>query len=219
MGRRRASRLAVEAFSEAVLISPKVDGYCSWYPPAPRSLDAGFAMRNPLARLVLVPFDLLVGLVVLLDELVRPLYRPLVAWFASLALVTRLEAQVARLPPHGALLALALPFAVAEPLKLVALLLLARGAFLAGLVTMAVAHLGSFLLVERVYHAGRAQLLTIGWFARIIGWLDAIRQAVIDRIKASAAWRRAAALALALRERLHAWSMRIRRGWGSAGRG
>jgi hypothetical protein len=176
-------------------------------------------MRNPLARLVLVPLDLLVGLVVLLDELVRPLYRPLVAWFASLALVARLEAQVARLPPHGALLALALPFAVAEPLKLVALLLLARGAFLAGLVTMAVAHLGSFLLVERVYHAGRAQLLTIGWFARIIGWLDAIRQAVIDRIKASAAWRRAAALALALRERLHAWSMRIRRGWGSAGRG
>jgi hypothetical protein len=176
-------------------------------------------MRNPHARLVLVPLDLLVGLVVLLDELVRPLYRPLVAWFASLALVARLEAQVARLPPHGALLALALPFAVAEPLKLVALLLLARGAFLAGLVTMAVAHLGSFLLVERVYHAGRAQLLTIGWFARIIGWLDAIRQAVIDRIKANAAWRRAAALALALRERLHAWSMRIRRGWGSAGRG
>lgn len=174
-------------------------------------------MRSRLARLILIPLDLVVGLVVLLDELVRPLYRPIVAWFASLTLVARLEARVARLPPHGALLALAVPFAVAEPLKLLALLLLARGAFLAGLATMAVAHLGSFLLVERVYHAGRTQLLTIGWFARVVGWLDAIRQAVIGRIKASAAWRRAAALAFAVRERLRAWSIRIRRRSGRTG--
>jgi hypothetical protein len=158
-------------------------------------------MRKPL-KLLLIPLDLVIGLVILLDELLRPLYRPLIAWFASLRLVARLEAAIGRLPPYGALVALAIPFAIVEPLKLLGLLFLARGAFAAGIVTTAIGHLAGFLLVERVYHAGRAQLLTIPWFARIMGWIDAIRQAVIGRIKASAVWHRAVALMRAVRERL-----------------
>lgn len=159
-------------------------------------------MRKTLTRLLLIPLDLVVGLVVLLDELLRPLYRPLIAWFASLRLVARCEEAIGRLPPYGALVALAIPFAIVEPLKLLGLLFLARGAFTAGIVTTAIGHLAGFLLVERVYNAGRAQLLTIHWFARIMGWIDAIRQVVIGRIKASAAWQRAVALARAARERL-----------------
>ncbi len=159
-------------------------------------------MRKTLIKLLLIPLDLVVGLAVLLDELLRPLYRPLIAWFAALRLVARLEEAIGRLPPYGALVALAIPFAIVEPLKLLGLLFLARGAFTAGVVTTAIGHLAGFLLVERVYHAGRAQLLTIPWFARIMGWIDAIRQVVIGRIKASAAWQRAVALARAARERL-----------------
>ncbi|WP_129154835.1 hypothetical protein [Bosea sp. Tri-44] len=164
-------------------------------------------MRKSLIRLLLIPLDLVVGLVILLDELVRPLYRPLIAWFASLRLVARLETAIGRLPPYGALVALAIPFAIVEPLKLLGLLFLARGAFMAGIVTTAIGHLAGFLLVERVYHAGRAQLLTIPWFARIMGWIDAIRQVVIGRIKASAAWRRAVLLGQAARERLRGWRL------------
>lgn len=159
-------------------------------------------MRKSLIKLLLIPLDLFVGLIIVLDELVRPLYRPLVAWFASLRLVARCEEAIGRLPPYGALVALAIPFAIVEPLKLLGLLFLARGAFTAGIVTTAIGHLAGFLLVERVYHAGRAQLLTIPWFARIMGWIDAIRQVVIGRVKASAAWRRAVALMRLVRERL-----------------
>ncbi|MGX1785430.1 hypothetical protein ACWIGM_01750 [Bosea sp. NPDC055332] len=159
-------------------------------------------MRKALIKLLLIPLDLIVGLAILLDEMLRPLYRPLIAWFASLRLVARLEAAIGRLPPYGALVALAIPFAIVEPLKLLGLLFLARGAFTAGIVTTAIGHLAGFLLVERVYHAGRAQLLTIPWFARIMGWIDMIRQVVIGRIKASAAWQRAVALVRAMRERL-----------------
>lgn len=165
-------------------------------------------MRNRLARLILIPLDLVVGFVILLDEALRPLYRPLVTWFASLRLVARLEAAIGRLPPYGALVALAVPFAIVEPLKLLGLLFLARGALAAGIVTTAVGHLAGFLLVERVYHAGREKLLTIPWFARIMGWIKAIRQVVIGRIKASAIWRRAAALALVLREGARGWRLR-----------
>lgn len=173
-------------------------------------------MRNRLRRLLLLPVDLVAGLVILLDELLRPLYRPLIARFAALRLVARLEARIARLPPYGALLALALPFAIAEPLKLAALLLLAKGAFLPGLATLALAHLGSFLLVERVYHAGRAQLMTIGWFARCMAWLEGLRQSLVGRIKATALWRRARATALAVKERVRGWVVRwrwLRRRW------
>lgn len=174
-------------------------------------------MRRSLIRLLLIPLDLVVGLIILLDELVRPLYRPLIARFASLRLVARLEAAIGRLPPYGALVALAIPFAIVEPLKLLGLLFLARGAFTAGIVTTAIGHLAGFLLVERVYHAGRAQLLTIPWFARIMGWIDAIRQAMIGRIKASAAWQRAVALGQVARERLRGirlWWRRLRQGEG-----
>lgn len=170
-------------------------------------------MRNRLRRLLLLPIDLVAGAVIVLDELLRPLYRPLIARFAALRLVARLEAWIARLPPYGALVALALPFAIAEPLKLFALLLLAKGAFLPGLVTMALAHLGSFLLVERVYHAGRAQLLTIGWFARCMAWLEGLRQSLIGRIQATALWRRARAVALAVKERVRGWVVRWRWLW------
>ncbi len=159
-------------------------------------------MRKTLVKLLLIPLDLVVGFIILLDELLRPLYRPLIAWFASLRLVARCEEAIGRLPPYGALVALAIPFAIVEPLKLLGLLLLARGAFTAGIVTTAIGHLAGFLLVERVYHAGRAQLLTIPWFARIMGWIGAIRQVVIGRVKASAAWQRAVALGRAMRERL-----------------
>ena len=159
-------------------------------------------MRKSLIKLLLIPLDLVVGLVILLDEMLRPLYRPLIARFASLRLVARCEEAIGRLPPYGALVALAIPFAVVEPLKLLGLVFLARGAFAAGIITTAIGHLAGFLLVERVYHAGRAKLLTIPWFARTMGWIDAIRQAVIGRIKASAAWQRAVALGQAARERL-----------------
>jgi len=166
-------------------------------------------MRKRLARLALLPLDFVVGLVILLDEAVRPLYRPLIAWVAALRPVARLEAAIGRLPPYGALVALAIPFAIVEPLKLLGLLFLARGALTAGIVTTAVGHLAGFLLVERVYHAGRAQLLTIPWFARIMGWIAAIRQALVGRIKASAAWAKAVALAGRVRERLR--GLRLRR--------
>ena len=39
-------------------------------------------MRKPLIKLLLIPLDLVVGLIILLDELLRPLYRPVIAWFA-----------------------------------------------------------------------------------------------------------------------------------------
>ena len=78
---------------------------------------------------------------IVLDELLRPLYRPLLRRLARLRVMRRLEETIAAQPRPLVLLALAIPFAIAEPLKLFGLLLFARGQFWAGLVVTSFAHL------------------------------------------------------------------------------
>lgn len=150
-------------------------------PPAPRekSLPIRFALW--IVRAILTVF-------IVLDEIARPLYRPLVRWFASLRLIRRLEESVARLPRPLVLLALAVPFAVAEPLKLIGLVLMARGAFWTGIMVLGLAHLASFLIVERIYHAGREKLLSYPWFAWIMGLLTRLRDQILGWVRASAAY-------------------------------
>lgn len=146
------------------------------------------ARRLPV-RFALWIVRAILTLFIVLDEIARPLYRPLVRWFASLRLIHRLEESVAALPRPLVLLALAVPFAVAEPLKLVGLVLMAREAFWTGLVVLGLAHLASFLIVERIYHAGREKLLTYAWFAWIKGLLTRLRDQILAWVRASAAYR------------------------------
>ena len=163
-------------------------------PPASRekSLPIRFALW--IVRAVLTVF-------IVLDEIARPLYGPLVRWFASLRLVHRLEEGVAALPRPLVLLALAVPFAVAEPLKLIGLIVMARGAFWPGLLVLGLAHLACFLIVERIYHAGREKLLSYRWFAWIMGQIVRVRDNVLGRVRATAAY----ALAMRTRDAARNW--------------
>ena len=74
------------------------------------------------------------------------------------------------------------PFAVAEPLKLLGLLMMAGGRARTGLVVFGFAHLVSFLLVERIYHAGRDKLLTYGWLAWTMALLDRLRRRALGYV-------------------------------------
>lgn len=158
------------------------------------------------ARVAALPLRGLISLVILLDEIARPLYRPMLRWMAERRFVVRAEAAIARLPRFAILALLAAPFAVVEPLKLISLIVMARGHFLAGLVMLGLAHLASFVIVERIYHAGREKLLTIGWFARGIAVVNDLRERVMGWVRSSA---------------IHAWLMRTRdavRAWWHARR-
>ncbi|CAH1659867.1 conserved membrane hypothetical protein [Hyphomicrobiales bacterium] len=151
-------------------------------PPSPMP-ESGLLKRGLLAalRAVLTVF-------IVLDELLRPLYRPLLRWLAGLRIMHKLEETVAALPRPLVLLALAIPFAIAEPLKLFGLLLFARGQFWAGLVVTAFAHLMSFVFVERVYQAGREKLLSYRWFAWIMGQVVRVRDKVLGWVRATPAY-------------------------------
>ena len=127
--------------------------------------------------------DVVIGSFVVAAELVRPLYRPLYDALERLAFMRRIEAAIGRLPPYVVLVLLAVPFLGVEPLKILAVFWLAEGRLWPGLALMAGAYLGSFVLVERIYHAGRAQLFQIGWFATVMGFVIQIREAVLSRVR------------------------------------
>ncbi|MBS7537339.1 hypothetical protein [Ancylobacter lacus] len=145
-------------------------------------------MNRLLLRLLLLPLKVLIGALVLLDEVARPLYRPLGRWIASLRLMQRFERFVARQPRLVILLLLGIPFAIAEPVKIVAVFWMAEDGFWSGLLMLCTAYLISFVVVERVFNAGRAKLTTYGWFAFGLAVFEAWREALFRWLRATWAW-------------------------------
>jgi hypothetical protein len=167
--------------------------------------------NSSLRRWLLLPAKAVVILSVVLDGIVTPVVRPLLGWAARLRFLIRLQDIVAALPPYAILVSLAVPFAFAEPAKIYALYLMAEGHFATGLVTILMAYLVSLLIVERIYHAGRAKLKTIPWFANLMDWLTGISDRLLAWARATRIWafsvklkRSARALAVKLRLRLRA---------------
>lgn len=144
-----------------------------------------------LKRLLRLPFEILLVPLILLDELVRPIYRPLLRWIASWRFMQRLETWVGARHPFAILVLLAIPFAFAEPLKVVSLLWIADGHFKTGTFTLILAYLTSFVVVERIYSAGRDKLLSIGWFAWMMGVMVSVRTALLDWVHQTAFWQAA----------------------------
>ena len=57
-----------------------------------------------------------------------------------------------------------------------------------GVVLFVLAYFVTFVVVERIYAAGRDKLRTIGWFARLIDWLFNFRDRVLAWVRATQAW-------------------------------
>src|SRR5690348_4949162 len=127
-----------------------------------------------------------------LDAVLFPLFRPLVRYLSMHPVFTTANQLLLKLPPYVVLLILAVPFVVLEPLKVFALYWFALGHFIQGGILLVVAHGASILTLERLYQAGKPQLMKIGWFARVMGWLGALRDAALNFAKSTAAWKWAA---------------------------
>jgi hypothetical protein len=143
---------------------------------------------SPVRNVLRVALSGVAAALIIIDEVARPVFRPIARAFGSLRIVAAAERLVARLPPYAILTCLIVPFALAEPLKLIALVWIGKGKLATGTVTLGAAYLASFLLVDRIYQAGRERLLSIGWFATIMSRLFAIREAVLGPIRRSHAW-------------------------------
>ena len=146
--------------------------------------------RQAAWRFLLLPLRLIIAVLVVISEIARPVYRPLVSWFGSLSIVKHFGKFVGSLPRGVILVLFVVPLAIAEPLKICALLVIARGHVISGLVIIALAYLMSFLLVERLFHAGREKLLTYAWLRWIMdrveivrNWMAELKQSIMASVR------------------------------------
>ena len=149
--------------------------------------------RNSLPRSILrFPFVVLVGLYFLLDDVVLAAIRPLVRRMAELRLVTRFVAWIETLSPYTTLALFAVPFVILEPPKIFSLYLIGTGHFRTGLIMLATAHLLSIVLVERLFHVAKPQLMRIDWFAWSFAQAMRLRDWALGHLEAmgvNAVWR------------------------------
>ncbi len=138
----------------------------------------------------------------LLDELLFPIFRPLIRWLGALRLFERIGWVISHMPPYAVLVLLAVPLAVIEPAKVYALLLMATGHVVIGALALLLAQVASLLICERIYHVGHGQLMKIGWFKRLMGWIVALRDRAFGLVRETEFWQALARMAHRLRVRV-----------------
>jgi hypothetical protein len=166
-------------------------------------------MGNPVTQVLRLIGRAVATVVVVIwlafEVLLLPLVRPVVRWLSSLAFFEKLGALIGRLPPYAVLAVLAVPFVLVEPLKAIGLYWMATGLVVRGLALFVFAHLVSLLTLDRIYHAGRSQLMKIDWFAGLMGWLVRLKDRAFGWVRSTPAWRWAAGVGAGVR----AWARKL----------
>lgn len=119
-------------------------------------------------------------------------WRPLAAMMARLArfaLVARLEAAVAGLPPYGALVVFAFPSLFILPLKLVALWLIAGGHMVAATLLFVFAKIVGTALLAYIFNLTQPALMQLGWFRWTYETVMPWKYALTEAVRSSWAWR------------------------------
>ena len=91
-----------------------------------------------------------------------------------------LRRHIQRLGPYASLGLLVVPLAVAEPLKLVAVLVAGKGHVVSGTIAMLCAYSISLLVVERLFQIVKPKLLTLPWFAAMWKRFVVVRHKVLS---------------------------------------
>jgi hypothetical protein len=144
-----------------------------------------------------------------LDAVIFSIFRPSSRWLSGQTFVHAAQRRVGRLPAYVILVVLALPFAIAEPAKILALYLIATGRAFIGVLILVGAYFVSLVIVERLFRGGRTKLLTIPWFKAAWQWLMAVRRRLLKRGRSTRIW--ASFVKTRDRVRRHAHVARFRR--------
>jgi hypothetical protein len=85
--------------------------------------------------------------------------------------LARVRRRIQQLGPYQSLALLAVPVALVEPLKIVALLVAGDGHWLSGTAMIVGAYALSFLFVERLFRVVRPKLMMLRWFSSLWIWI------------------------------------------------
>ncbi|MCA1245405.1 hypothetical protein [Massilia sp. MS-15] len=149
------------------------------------------ATRGPARSPLLAPLVQLAALVLLVEAWTWELGSRAAARLATLPPLRWLEARIRALPAWAALGAFVLPGLLLLPVKLLALLAIAHGHALAGVLGFIAAKLGGAAVVARIYVLTLPALLTLAWFARWHAVFLRLRDRLLAALRASHFWRQA----------------------------
>jgi len=124
-------------------------------------------------KLALMPVALALAILYfLIDGVMLAIVRAPAAWLVRQPLVARLMARIARLGPYSTLALLLVPVILLEPLKPLALYIIAKRYVVTGTVMLVLAELLKIVTVERLFHLSRAKLMSIPAFARVFRFVS-----------------------------------------------
>jgi hypothetical protein len=95
-----------------------------------------------------------------------------------------LRRRIERLGPYPSLVLLAVPTAIVEPLKLLAVFIAGKGHWITGTIAGICAYAFSLLVLERLFVVVKPKLLTIPWFAAIWKWIVRVRGKALTWLRA-----------------------------------
>ena len=113
----------------------------------------------------------------------------LLARLGRLPIVALLERRIQLLTPRASLAMFFLPTLALVPVKVLALWLIGQGHGLLGVAVVVAAKLAGTAVVARLFTLTQPALMQVGWFARIYLRWTAWKDALLARVRASAAWR------------------------------
>jgi hypothetical protein len=105
--------------------------------------------------------------------------------------LVRLRRFIRRLGPYTSLVLLALPLAIVEPMKLVAVVVFGAGHWMTGSFVRICAYALSILLVEWLFKLVKPKLLRLAWFAAIWTWFVEARHELLCWLRTTRIGRKA----------------------------
>lgn len=170
---RRLGRAALAVSAEALRLTG-------------RALAALWRLARPVLMHAL---EFLLALIIVFEEWG---WRPLAELLGRLARWrpwAAVESVIIRLPPYAALVVFVLPSTLLLPLKLLAVVLIAKGQIVLAGLLFAAAKVVATALVARLFMLTQPALMQIGWFAWGYDTLMPWKDALVARVHASWAWR------------------------------
>jgi hypothetical protein len=161
--------------------------------------------RGPIQFIGHVLAQIVVGIYVVVDSIIGPIFRPFMRWLSSLHVIQRVEEWIGSLPPYVVLVLFLVPLAIEEVTKFYGLVLLGGGHVVTGLILYVGAHVFAILICERIFSAGKDKLLTIGWFAKLFYWLKGYKDRLVDWFKGTETYKTAQRLKASLRDTINRW--------------
>lgn len=161
--------------------------------------------RGPIQFIGHVIAQIVVGIYVIVDSIIGPIFQPFMRWLSSLHIIQSVEAWIGSLPAYVVLVLFLVPLAIEEITKFYGLVLMGGGHFVTGLTLYIGAHVFAILVCERIFSAGKDKLLTIGWFAKLFFWLKGYKDRLVTWFKATETYRKAQRLKASLRNTINRW--------------